>query len=134
MTSSDPDCLLWPHLWQPWVGASSMSWWMTGKPGMLQSMGSQESDTLSNWTELKQFSWKHLVKHLFNIYVPQFPHYRMRIIIGPTSENWWGVKWINICNMLRTVHTKSCIVLTIIMVINLISYETKMLSFTCSLL
>ena len=26
------------------------------------------------WTELKQFSWKHLVRHLFNICVPQFPH------------------------------------------------------------
>ena len=29
----------------PWVWASSGSWWWTGKPGVLQSMGSQELDT-----------------------------------------------------------------------------------------
>ena len=40
--------------WWIWVWVSSGSWWWTGKPGMLQSMGSQESDTteLPNWTEL----------------------------------------------------------------------------------
>ena len=27
--------------WWPWVWASSGSWWWTGRPGMLQSMGSQ---------------------------------------------------------------------------------------------
>ena len=34
-----------------WIGvwASSGSWWWTGRPGVLQSMGSQR---LSNWTEL----------------------------------------------------------------------------------
>ena len=33
--------------------ASSKSWWWTGKPGMLQSMGVTKSQTqLSNWTEL----------------------------------------------------------------------------------
>ena len=39
-----------------WTGvwASSRSWWWTGKPGMLQSMGSQKSDTAEglNWTEV----------------------------------------------------------------------------------
>ena len=34
------------------VGAGS--WWWTGKPGMLQSMGSQSRTALSDWTEL---SW-----------------------------------------------------------------------------
>ena len=35
-----------------WIWASSRSWWWTGKPGMLQSMGSQESDPTKwlNWT------------------------------------------------------------------------------------
>jgi len=38
-------------LWT-WVWASSGSWWWTGKPGMLQSMGSQRVE--HNWvTELK---------------------------------------------------------------------------------
>ena len=37
-----------------WVWVNSGSWWWTGRPGMLQSMGHKESDTteLLNWTEL----------------------------------------------------------------------------------
>ena len=35
-----------------WVWASSGRRWWTGKPGMLQSMGSQSWTQLSNWTEL----------------------------------------------------------------------------------
>ena len=39
-----------------WIWASSRSWWWTGKPGMLQSMGSQRVGhdwaTELNWTEL----------------------------------------------------------------------------------
>ena len=31
----------WHHWFRIWVWASSGSWWWTGKPGMLQSMGSQ---------------------------------------------------------------------------------------------
>ena len=36
---------------QTWVWGSSGSWWWTGKPGVLQSMGSHESDTPErlNW-------------------------------------------------------------------------------------
>ena len=30
-----------PPTWWAWVWASSRSWWWTGKPGVLQSMGSQ---------------------------------------------------------------------------------------------
>ena len=38
-----------------WVWVSSGSWWWTGKPGVLQSMGVAKSQTwLSNWTE-----WTH---------------------------------------------------------------------------
>ena len=39
-----------PTRWT-WVWASSRSWWWTGKPGVLQSMGSQSRTRLSNWTE-----------------------------------------------------------------------------------
>ena len=36
-----------------WVWVNSGSWWWTGRPGVLQSMGSQNSLTqLSDWTEL----------------------------------------------------------------------------------
>ena len=38
--------------WWTWVWASSGSWWWTGRPGVLQSMGSQSQTWLSNWTEL----------------------------------------------------------------------------------
>ena len=44
-----------PAQWT-WVWASSGSWWWTGKPGMLQSMGSQRVSDLTerlNWTERK---------------------------------------------------------------------------------
>ena len=38
-----------------WVWASSRSWWQTGRPGVLQSMGSQrvwyDWETELNWTE-----------------------------------------------------------------------------------
>ena len=43
-----------PTQWT-WVWANSRSWWWTGKPGMLQSMGSQRVGhdwaTELNWTE-----------------------------------------------------------------------------------
>ena len=47
-----------------WVWVSSRTWWWTGKPGVLQSMGCKESDITErlNWIELKHFikSWKSL--------------------------------------------------------------------------
>ena len=43
--------------WWTWVRASSRSWWWTGRLGLLQFMGSQESDTTEqlNWNETKRF-------------------------------------------------------------------------------
>ena len=38
--------------WWTWDCASSGSWWRTGEPGMLQSMGSQSQTRLRNWAEL----------------------------------------------------------------------------------
>ena len=39
--------------WWTWVWVNSGSWWRTGRPGVLQSMGCKESDTTErlNWTE-----------------------------------------------------------------------------------
>ena len=37
-----------------WVWASSRSWWLTGKPGVVQSMGLQNWTWLSNWSELTE--------------------------------------------------------------------------------
>ena len=39
-----------------WIWASPRSWWRAGKPGMLQSMGSQSRTRLSDWTELTNFT------------------------------------------------------------------------------
>ena len=36
-----------------WVWVNSRSWWWTGRPRVLQSMGSQSWTWLSDWTELK---------------------------------------------------------------------------------
>ena len=51
-----------PTRWT-WVWVISRSWWWTGKPGMLQSMGLQRVrlDTAEqlNWTELMQNSARH---------------------------------------------------------------------------
>ena len=35
-----------------WVWVNSRSWWWSGRPDVLQSMGSQSRTRLSNWTEL----------------------------------------------------------------------------------
>ena len=40
-----------PTQWT-WVWVNSRSWWWTGRPGVLQSMGLQSRTWLSNWTEL----------------------------------------------------------------------------------
>ena len=49
--------------WWTWVWVSSRSWWWTGKPGVLQSMGLQRVGhdwvTELNWTELRnQPAWE----------------------------------------------------------------------------
>ena len=42
--------------WLTWVWLSSGCWWWTGRPGELQSVGSQSWTRLSNWTELTRLS------------------------------------------------------------------------------
>ena len=43
--------MAFPTQWT-WVWINSRSWWCTGKPGVLQSMGLQSRTGLSNWTEV----------------------------------------------------------------------------------
>ena len=52
-----------PTQWT-WVWVNSRGWWWTGRPGMLQFMGSQSQTRLSDWTELNQTSWKRLVMYM----------------------------------------------------------------------
>ena len=49
-------CTVSPTQWT-WVWINPGSWWWTGRPGMLQSMGVTESCTwLSNWNELNWYN------------------------------------------------------------------------------
>jgi len=51
--TTEDEMVGWHH-WLDWhgFGVDSGSWWWTGKPGVLQFMGSQSRTRLSNWTEL----------------------------------------------------------------------------------
>ena len=48
-----------PTQWT-WVWVNSRSWWWTGRPGVLWSMGSQSRTRLSDWTELNLCAGDHL--------------------------------------------------------------------------
>ena len=52
-----------------WVWASSGSWWWTGKPGVLQFIGSQSWTWLRDWTEL---NWK--ARRYLKINTDKFSH------------------------------------------------------------
>ena len=45
--------MVWPTQWT-WIWVDSRSWWWTGRPGVLQSTGSQSRTQLSDWTELSK--------------------------------------------------------------------------------
>ena len=56
------DWMASPTQWM-WVWATSGSWWWTGKPGVLQSMGVAKSQTrLSNWTDWG-WSWREVERN-----------------------------------------------------------------------
>ena len=62
-----------------WLWASSGSWLRTGKPGMLQSMGSQSQTWLSDCTELAPSA---LSGHLVNLpYTPCFTSWSNMLVI-----------------------------------------------------
>ena len=66
-----------------WVWTSSGSWWWTGKPGMLQSMGSQRVG--HDWvTELKMATIKKMDN---NKYWQGYEE------TGTLLHCWWIVKW-----------------------------------------
>ena len=53
-----------------WVWVNSRSWWWTGRPGVLWSMGSQSWTRLSDWTELIMYiNWIYNIIHikLYNV-------------------------------------------------------------------
>ena len=58
--TTEDEMVGWNHQFNGWVWASSWSWWWTGRPGMLQSMGSQrvrhDWATELNWTDWQESS------------------------------------------------------------------------------
>ena len=64
--------------WWTWVWASSGRWWWIGKPGVLQSMGSQSQTQLSNWTELTLF-WSAAFQ----------PQHTLMNILLLSNTPWW---------------------------------------------
>ena len=70
------------------------SWWWTGKPGMLQSMGSHSQTQLSDWTELNY---------------PDVPEPFIEwSVFSPLTCNTIFIKFLNICAyfwFLYPVHT-----------------------------
>ena len=69
-----------------WVWASSRSWWWTGKPGMLQSMGPQSRTRLSNWTELNP------CRHLY---------FNCALWVSNVPGRFWRIKlsWCSLTNL-----------------------------------
>ena len=57
-----------PTQW-PWFWASSRSWWWTGRPGVLQSTGTQrvrhDWATEMNWTELRQYACSSFLNSIY---------------------------------------------------------------------
>ena len=61
-----------------WVWVNSASWWWTGRPGVLHSMGSQRGR--HNWvTELNWFYYK---------YIPNIPWHILTLMFFVTAVDW----------------------------------------------
>ena len=61
-------------MWWAWVWVSSRSWWWTGKPGMVQSMGSQRVG--HDWaTEL---NWYIHIYYIYFLSVEPFLHLQIK--------------------------------------------------------
>ena len=95
-----------PTQWT-WVWASLGSWWWTGKPGVLQSMGCKELDSTEwlIWTELNRTSSSEIMNptlftesYRFQLYIhsyfiePCFPANACKLAsLSPGAELWWTV-------------------------------------------
>ena len=84
------------HHWRTWVWASSRSWWWTGKPGMLQSMGSQRVEY--DWeTELNFFLYINCIVHLIWGLFPLLMWVTLRQKSSETKHSQfslWEIYWL----------------------------------------
>ena len=79
-----------PTQWT-WVWVNSWSWWGTGRPGVLQSMGRKELDTTEQLTELncggKNISFGFL-KERINRYMKSYLHFIVHASFLPQRRQW----------------------------------------------
>ena len=75
-----------------WVWTSSGSWWWTGKPGVLQSMGWQRVG--HDW--VTELNWMFLYQYL-SFVVMKVP-YSCKMLIGETGSRTYGIFLYCLCN------------------------------------
>ena len=86
-----------PTQWT-WVWANSGSWWWTGRPGVLRSLGSQESGTTEglNWTvKLRKSLPISSLLQAGDTDNNQINHFRCKVLKGHKEGNTasWQGKW-----------------------------------------
>ena len=79
-----------------WVWVGSGSWWSTGKPGVLQSMGSQSQTQLSDWTELNSANKLNAQSDDVQPWCTPFPIWNQSVVPGPvlTVASWPAYRFL----------------------------------------
>ena len=111
-------------LWT-WVRVSSRSWWWTGKPGMLQSMGLQrvrhDWATELNWSHLQSYcfgpSYHHLLLRCCNNLLTDFPTYIFAFAFC-LQHVFWALFLLNnfICLFLAVLGLHCCLGFSLVVV------------------
>ena len=82
-----------------WVWADSRSWWWTGKPDMLQSIGPQSDTTEQlNWTELNWYQILGWSKSLFGFSVSCYGKTQTNFSTNPITRRHTHPSFLKICN------------------------------------
>ena len=94
-----------PTQWT-WVWVNSESWWWTGRPGVLQFMGSKSRTRLSDWTEL---NWADSSRYLYTGAHKSTIHNSKMVAIMQMSISRWMGRQDVLCPWNRIVfsHKKS---------------------------
>ena len=105
--------------WWTWVWASSRSWWWTGRPGMLKSMGPQRVGhdwaTEMNGTEDKTvFSFLHLLFPNSQLFIPllcilgYFLRQFLQLIYSLFSHTWFKLSLLLLLLLSRFSRVRLC--------------------------
>ena len=104
--------------WWTWVWASSRSWWLKEKTGVLQSIESKTQTRLSEWTV-----WSHRVRHSSACYNREASDTILRSTRRPSFSSPLSFDYIIAAHtILRTEHAclSACISLKPSIIINLL--------------